>query len=562
MQAVGRPATVISGILSRISGRGDFQMRMDDWELLQSFVRAGQGSAFAELVRRHIDMVYSAARRQTHDAATAEDIAQEVFILLARKAATIRRPGALSGWLLAATRGIAMNARRSDARRRRRESAVAAMKGEQAGTEDWEQISRVLDEAVGRLRPKYRDALTLRYFQNRSTGEVAALLGISQEAANKRLSRGIQHLREMFRRHGVHATEAGLSALFLSSAVLPAPPGLSAQVAGAALSSTALTASGHSILKGAELLMASAKAKVVAACGGILLCGVSALVLVDRSAWQTSAPLSEGAPPGRAPSRDELEARFREVFALSGGEVVRRIPWNNDRQTYLPAERINAEQDTIFVAWQDNGDRPMFRLMRPARLEDVLIQVAGIWPQETSLSAQQLQTPIAGDWAYRAGSSQASLAAAVAQLAPEAVGAGNVLHLEPAEREVIVVRGTPDFRSLREITYRGTPRRILTFHHGAVTGSPQLLSMETLGEALQHLGMLTGRPIVIETPIDLRVGVESITYRTALQLSEGGKTPPADEIRQMLDSLHDQSSLDFSAERRSVPIWNLVPHTP
>src|SRR3954462_1203229 len=99
-------------------------MHDDDDALLKEFVRKRRDTALAELVRRHADLVYSAALRQTggRNRALAEDVTQEVFVLLATKAASIRDGEALAGWLLITTRFAALNALRSESRRRRHEN--------------------------------------------------------------------------------------------------------------------------------------------------------------------------------------------------------------------------------------------------------------------------------------------------------------------------------------------------------------------------------------------------------------------------------------------------------
>jgi RNA polymerase sigma factor (sigma-70 family) len=103
---------------------------MDDVALLRQFVAERSQDAFAELVRRYVDIVWSAARRQTGSTEVAEEVTQTVFATLAQKAKTIREGEAIGGWLLVTTRYSALNAMRSEARRRRHEREAAAMKRE------------------------------------------------------------------------------------------------------------------------------------------------------------------------------------------------------------------------------------------------------------------------------------------------------------------------------------------------------------------------------------------------------------------------------------------------
>src|SRR5687767_3356791 len=205
----------------------------DDSTLLREFCATRDESAFAALVRRHVDLVYSAARRQVRDDAMAQDVTQQVFVLLAEKARTIRDGEAVAGWLLATTRYVALNSMRSEARRRHheREAAVMQQKGKAessagggggaigggaaASGPAWTQVAPMLDEVVAKLKREDRDALALRYFQGRSVADVAAAMGVSHDAAQKRLSRAVERLRDIFARRGVTTSAEALSSLLM-----------------------------------------------------------------------------------------------------------------------------------------------------------------------------------------------------------------------------------------------------------------------------------------------------------------------------------------------------------
>src|SRR6266536_4216261 len=136
----------------------------DDAQLLRRYAEHASESAFAELVARHIDLVYSAALRQLNgDTHLAQDVAQTVFADLARKARIVSRHGVLTGWLYQATRFAAAKAVRTERRRATRETEAAAMQ-ELSSDANWEQLRLVLDEAMSRLHAKDRDAVLLRYF--------------------------------------------------------------------------------------------------------------------------------------------------------------------------------------------------------------------------------------------------------------------------------------------------------------------------------------------------------------------------------------------------------------
>jgi len=148
---------------------------LDDQQLLRHYTADGSEAAFAELVSRHVNLVYSTALRQTGgDAHLAQDIAQQVFISLARKAASLSSRVILAGWLHCATRFVARQILRDEARRRRREQEAAIMNEIGPGhAPDWDRIRPMLDEALSRLSKDDRDALLLRFFEQRSLAEVA-----------------------------------------------------------------------------------------------------------------------------------------------------------------------------------------------------------------------------------------------------------------------------------------------------------------------------------------------------------------------------------------------------
>src|SRR2546428_7770957 len=114
---------------------------MGDWELLQAYVTQHSETAFATLVQRHLNWVYSAALRQTGDRALAEDVTQAVFVLLARKAGHLRTGTLLTGWLFRTTGFVATRAMRTEYRRKRREEVASAMKISPTPPNDiWKQL--------------------------------------------------------------------------------------------------------------------------------------------------------------------------------------------------------------------------------------------------------------------------------------------------------------------------------------------------------------------------------------------------------------------------------------
>src|SRR6266496_1139385 len=151
----------------------------DEAQLLRRYAEDGSESAFSEIVSRHIDLVYSAALRQVAgDTHLAQDVTQMVFADLARKARSLPQRTMLTGWLYQATRYAAAKVVRTERRRTNREREAVAMHQPSTGTEpNWDQLSPVLDEAMGRLAAKDRDAVLLRYFERKDLRAVGHALG-------------------------------------------------------------------------------------------------------------------------------------------------------------------------------------------------------------------------------------------------------------------------------------------------------------------------------------------------------------------------------------------------
>lgn len=209
---------------------GSHTLHMDDQQLLQEYTDRGSEEAFRALVDRYLGLVYSAAHRQVHDDGLAKDVSQAVFFLLARKAGGMPRQSRLSGWLYQTTCFVARRALRSENRRREREHLASAMHITESHTQDksWNEVSQHLDWAMSRLGAKDRQALLVRYFEQRTHRDVAAELGVGEEAAKKRIQRALEKLRVLLSRAGVGVSLVALGTLLAEYSVQAAPGGLSA----------------------------------------------------------------------------------------------------------------------------------------------------------------------------------------------------------------------------------------------------------------------------------------------------------------------------------------------
>ncbi|HVU37595.1 MAG TPA: sigma-70 family RNA polymerase sigma factor [Opitutales bacterium] len=239
-----------------------------DGQLLRRYAQGGDETAFAELVRRHVDLVYSAALRLTYgDAALAQDVSQSVFTDLARQAWKLTGRATLSGWLHTSVRFAAAKARRGEMRRRTHEQEAFAMQDHDVTTPEipWEQLRPALDEAVGQLREADRDAVVLRFFQNKSHLEVGAALGVGEEAARKRVDRALEKLREHFARRGVTVSAALLASTIAANSVQAAPAGFAASFSSTALAGAGSATLSAALLKSLYLAMKTKTAVIVVA---------------------------------------------------------------------------------------------------------------------------------------------------------------------------------------------------------------------------------------------------------------------------------------------------------
>ena len=243
---------------------------MQDFDLLRRYVQERSEPAFAEIVQRYAGLVYSAALRQTRDRELAQEVTQQVFMTLARKAPGLIGTGVLAGWLLKTTRYLCANQLKMDARRRQHEHNAAQQRADETEAPllpddggEWAHVAPVLDEAVEALGRSRREAVLLRYFEGMSVRQVAERLNISEDAAKQRLSRGVEELRGFFRKRGVVVAGTALAAMLTTHAAEAAPVGLVATVASGAHAAAAATAHAAG-LKGLVTIMATtAKVKSI-----------------------------------------------------------------------------------------------------------------------------------------------------------------------------------------------------------------------------------------------------------------------------------------------------------
>jgi len=267
-------------------------MQTDDLELLRKFATGNSQTAFATLVERHINLVYSVALRRLGNAHEAEEVTQAVFIILAKKGDRLRAGTILSGWLYQTAQLTAANYRRTTLRRQRREQeAYMQFTQESERDQSWQRLSPLLEEAMTRLGKDERDAVVLRFFENRTIREVATALGLQEAATQKRVNRATEKLRRHFARRGLQVSATVLLASIGANAVHAAPVGLVCSVAStAAVNTASVSGSTLTLIKSTLKIMAWTKMKTAVITVTVIAFAATTAVVVQHSRKLPEAP--------------------------------------------------------------------------------------------------------------------------------------------------------------------------------------------------------------------------------------------------------------------------------
>ena len=267
---------------------------LDDIALLRQYAEQKSEEAFATLVTRHIDKIYSVALRHTANPHQAEEITQAVFVILARKSSQLSEHVILEGWLYETARLTAMTFIRSEIRRARREQEAYMQNVlNENETEVWPQIAPLLDSGLAGLNETDRHAVVLRFFYGKSMKEIGAALGGSEDTARMRINRALEKLRKFFIKRGIASTTATLAGMISANSVQAAPAVLAKSVTAVALAKGATASSSTlTLIKGALKIMAWTKAKTAIITGAVVLLAVGGGTAIYETQWNltTSGP--------------------------------------------------------------------------------------------------------------------------------------------------------------------------------------------------------------------------------------------------------------------------------
>jgi RNA polymerase sigma factor (sigma-70 family) len=356
-------------------------MPTDDMDLLREYARRNSEEAFATLVARHINLVYSLALRQVREPHLAEEITQAVFIILARKAAALGPKTILPGWLCRTARYASANALTIQRRRQRREQeAYLQSILNESEPSPWPQIAPLLDGAMEQLGQKDHDAVVLRFFEGKNFKEVGAALGATEDAAKMRVNRALERLRKFFTKRGVVSTTAIIAGAISAQSIQAAPMLLTNSVTAVAIAKgAAASASTLTLINAALKLMAWTKAKTAIVAGAVVFLTVGTVTFVVRET-RSHDEWFERSGARLAPANLVLirpspfsDQHSAGVIPLSPGELGQR---RSLKDILLAAHGLNGIENgfsSIRVIWSESFPQGYF---------DYLITLPGDFKKE------------------------------------------------------------------------------------------------------------------------------------------------------------------------------------
>lgn len=331
-----------------------------DFELLQGFLKDRNQGAFTTIVRRHLNLVYGTALRKLGDQSAAEEVSQNVFAALARKAWQFGPDDSLPAWLHRAATLEATRWMRGELRRRDRERTAIELRTTMKAEEPaFHALAPLLDEALLSLREKDRAALLLRFYEGQSLRAIGLSLGVREDAAQKRVAGALEKLAQFFRRRGYKTATATLAAALQQSAT------------------SAPTMVASSIVQAASQLSTPSMfglAAVLSHLGGLTrmqTATLCAIVAVAPVAWQgNEAHRKRAAISSLQTKAEEAGARGVELAAEIERDRAEAARLNAAIAAAAQGQHNNA---ALLARWENSQ----------ARLQEVLRGGNYSWPSDT-----------------------------------------------------------------------------------------------------------------------------------------------------------------------------------
>jgi len=287
---------------------------MNGSDLLAEFRTTRAESAFSELVRRHTNLVYSISRRRVADTALAQEVTQLVFIRLAKTPPKLGSDAQLLAWLHRTAVHVSIDLWRSETRRRAREQHAVAMQTDPSHDVAWNEMTPILDEALDKLEESDRQAILLRFFEQKTMADLGQAFGVTEDAAKMRVSRALGRLRTQLGGLGVSCSAALLGTLLFERSVDAAPSAL-----GPALSAINLAPPVGLTATLSSLSSQIPRLKLVSGLAAALVVGVTAFMLLNQPARKTDSAATDGAHNGLTPANGQSnEAVVATSFGTNG----------------------------------------------------------------------------------------------------------------------------------------------------------------------------------------------------------------------------------------------------
>lgn len=404
----------------------------------------------------------------------------------------------------------------------------------------WNQVAPALEEAMNRLNEKERTLLALRFFENRTIAETAALLGIEEWAARKRASRAMGKLQKFFSRSGVHSTAEAITGAISTNAIQPAPALLAKTVTTVALAKGATASTSIlTLTKGALKIMAWTKMKTTIMASAVVL--LTTTVVITPYVWKYHL------------SPNAWRNRFDATYRLKDGENIRYIkpPFIPERMTYYrtdqPSQAKAAPRGPDFMTLQQDGGKLGMPGMgfgfKQHLLRRILDDPLGFWSYEFDAPDSVLNINLPGDWTIRKGVGREDLLKALEPIILKATRRKILFEKQSVERDAIVAHGTmaEDFSGGQKVQIYAEKKGGGGMRYG------------NLQEFLGVVGEQINTYMVIEANTN-DAATFGWEYSADSNVAKMGNR--REELTErVLKNITDQTGLTFTREKRTVDVW-------